>query len=99
VSDDGRGISPTFLPYIFERFRQEDSSVTRESFGLGLGLSIAKHLVELHGGTIAASSRGPGHGATFVVELPGTVVEPGMSATVVAVTSEARPSRSLSAPA
>ena len=59
-----------FLPHVFERFRQQDSSTTRESPGLGLGLSIAKHLVELHGGTIGAFSDGEGTGATFVVEFP-----------------------------
>jgi signal transduction histidine kinase len=59
-----------FLPHIFERFRQQDASTTRESPGLGLGLSIAKHLVELHGGTISAFSDGAGTGARFVVELP-----------------------------
>jgi PAS domain S-box-containing protein len=70
VQDTGRGISASFLPHVFERFRQEDSSTTRESFGLGLGLSIAKHLVEVHGGSIAAHSDGPGRGATFSVRLP-----------------------------
>jgi hypothetical protein len=70
VQDTGRGISPDFLPHVFERFRQEDSSTTRETFGLGLGLSIAKHLVEVHGGSIAAYSDGPGLGATFCVRLP-----------------------------
>ncbi len=70
VQDTGRGISAEFLPYVFERFRQEDSSTTRETFGLGLGLSIAKHLVEVHGGSIAAYSDGPGLGATFCVRLP-----------------------------
>jgi signal transduction histidine kinase/DNA-binding response OmpR family regulator len=70
VGDNGRGISPAFLPHVFERFRQEDASSTRETFGLGLGLSIAKQLVELHGGTIAAHSDGDGKGATFVVQLP-----------------------------
>jgi signal transduction histidine kinase len=70
VQDNGRGISASFLPHVFERFRQEDSSPTRESFGLGLGLSIAKHLVEVHGGSIAAHSDGPGRGATFSVRLP-----------------------------
>jgi PAS domain S-box-containing protein len=70
IQDTGRGISPTFLPHVFQRFRQQDSSTTRESFGLGLGLSIAKHLVELHGGTISAFSPGEGQGATFVVQLP-----------------------------
>jgi signal transduction histidine kinase len=70
VADTGCGISPAFLPHVFERFRQEDPSSTRQSPGLGLGLSIARHLAELHGGTIRASSAGPGHGATFVLELP-----------------------------
>jgi PAS domain S-box-containing protein len=70
VSDTGRGIAPSFLPHVFERFRQEDASATRESFGLGLGLSIARHLVELHGGSIDASSQGLGTGATFSVHLP-----------------------------
>jgi signal transduction histidine kinase/DNA-binding response OmpR family regulator len=70
VKDDGRGISPEFLPHVFERFRQQDGSTTRSAFGLGLGLSIAKHLVELHGGTIAAHSAGPDQGATFVAKIP-----------------------------
>ena len=70
VRDTGRGISASFLPHVFERFRQENSSTTRESSGLGLGLSIAKHLVEVHGGSIAAHSDGPGCGATFSVRLP-----------------------------
>jgi PAS domain S-box-containing protein len=70
VEDSGPGIVREFLPHIFERFRQQDASTTRESPGLGLGLSIAKHLVELHGGTISAFSEGEGTGARFVVELP-----------------------------
>jgi PAS domain S-box-containing protein len=70
VEDNGLGILREFLPHIFERFRQQDSSSTRESPGLGLGLSIARHLVELHGGTINAFSDGAGTGASFVVELP-----------------------------
>ena len=70
IEDSGHGISREFLPHVFERFRQQDSSTTRESPGLGLGLSIAKHLIELHGGTIRAFSEGPGTGATFTVELP-----------------------------
>jgi signal transduction histidine kinase len=70
VRDDGCGISHEFLPHVFERFRQQDSSTTRESSGLGLGLSIARHLAELHGGTIRVSSGGRGAGATFNVELP-----------------------------
>src|SRR5262245_15447404 len=70
VVDTGRGISPSFLPHVFERFRQQDASSTRATFGLGLGLSIAKQLVELHGGTISAHSDGEGLGAQFVVRLP-----------------------------
>jgi PAS domain S-box-containing protein len=70
VDDSGQGISAAFLPYVFERFRQEDSSTTRRTSGLGIGLSIARHIVELHGGTITAASGGEGCGAQFVVELP-----------------------------
>jgi PAS domain S-box-containing protein len=70
VSDTGIGIDPDFLPHIFERFRQADSGTTRERGGLGLGLAIARHLIELHGGTIHAASAGPGTGATFRVSLP-----------------------------
>ena len=70
VTDSGQGIEPEFLPYIFERFRQADSKTTRQFGGLGLGLAIARQLVELHGGTIAVRSPGPGQGATFMVELP-----------------------------
>ncbi|EGK83830.1 signal transduction histidine kinase with CheB and CheR activity [Microcoleus vaginatus FGP-2] len=70
VSDTGKGIHPNFLPYVFERFRQADSSYSRRDAGLGLGLSIARHLVELHGGTVSAESSGEGQGATFTVRLP-----------------------------
>jgi len=70
VQDTGQGIAPAFLPHVFERFRQQDSSYTRASFGLGLGLSIAKQIVELHGGTIEARSNGENQGATFVVRVP-----------------------------
>lgn len=70
VSDTGRGIAPEFLPHVFERFRQENSSTTRSYGGLGLGLAIVRHLVELHGGTIQVSSPGEGMGATFTVQLP-----------------------------
>jgi PAS domain S-box-containing protein len=70
VSDTGEGIEPEFLPFVFERFRQADSSTTRKYFGLGLGLAITKNLVELHGGKIHARSAGIGKGSTFVVSLP-----------------------------
>jgi PAS domain S-box-containing protein len=73
IRDTGRGIAVDFLPHVFERFRQEDSSPTREFFGLGLGLSISKHLVEAHGGTIEAHSDGHNRGATFTVKLPAGV--------------------------
>ena len=70
ISDNGEGIAPEFLPHVFDRFRQGDQTTTRAFGGLGLGLSIVKHLVELHGGTVRAASEGRGHGTTFVVELP-----------------------------
>jgi signal transduction histidine kinase len=70
VTDTGRGFDAAFAPHVFEPFRQADSSTRREHGGLGLGLSIARHLVELHGGTITAASDGPGRGATFTVTLP-----------------------------
>jgi signal transduction histidine kinase len=70
VSDTGKGISPAFLPYVFDRFRQAETMVSRTASGLGLGLSIARHLVELHGGVIEASSEGEGRGATFTVTFP-----------------------------
>lgn len=70
VSDTGKGISADFLPYVFDRFRQADSTSQRSYKGLGLGLAIARHLVELHGGTIQAESQGEGQGATFTLNLP-----------------------------
>ncbi|MBE9230662.1 PAS domain-containing protein [Cuspidothrix issatschenkoi LEGE 03284] len=70
VKDTGKGISPDFLPYVFERFRQADGSRTKSNPGLGLGLAIVRHLVELHGGTMAVSSPGEGQGTTFTVRLP-----------------------------
>ena len=70
VADTGPGISPEFLPYVFDRFRQADSTSTRQHGGLGLGLAIARHLIEIHGGTIEVRSGGEGTGATFTVKLP-----------------------------
>ncbi|PSB26771.1 hypothetical protein C7B69_11330 [filamentous cyanobacterium Phorm 46] len=70
IRDTGKGIHPDFLPHVFERFRQADSSYSRKDSGLGLGLSIVSHLVELHGGTVDADSSGEGQGATFTVRLP-----------------------------
>jgi signal transduction histidine kinase len=70
IKDTGKGIRPEFLPHLFEPFRQEDASTTRNHGGLGLGLSIARQLVRLHGGTISAHSDGEGTGATFIIELP-----------------------------
>jgi signal transduction histidine kinase/ActR/RegA family two-component response regulator len=70
VTDTGRGVDPELLPFIFDRFRQADSSTTRTHGGLGLGLALVKHLVELHGGTVVAQSDGGGKGATFIVKLP-----------------------------
>ena len=77
VADTGCGIAPDFLPFIFDRFRQADSSDTRGYQGLGLGLAIVRHLVEAHGGTVAAASEGPDRGARVVIELPLTA--PGAS--------------------
>jgi CheY-like chemotaxis protein len=70
VSDSGQGIDPSFLPFVFERFRQADASTTRRHGGLGLGLSIVKSLVEMHQGTVEAQSPGEGQGSTFIVCLP-----------------------------
>jgi PAS domain S-box-containing protein len=76
VADTGVGIAPDFLPHVFERFRQADASIARERGGLGLGLSIARQLTEMHGGTIEAASGGVGLGATFTVKLPLMSVQP-----------------------
>jgi signal transduction histidine kinase len=70
VSDTGQGIAPDFLPHVFDRFRQEDTSTTRQHGGLGLGLAIVRHVVEAHGGAVHAESRGPGRGARFTIRLP-----------------------------
>src|SRR5262249_25334293 len=70
VSDTGDGISADFLPYVFDRFRQAEGSISRKQGGLGLGLAVVRHLVELHGGSVRAESPGLGEGSTFTVDLP-----------------------------
>src|SRR5690242_12162242 len=70
IDDSGMGISPEFMPFVFDRFRQGDASLTRQYGGLGLGLAIVKQLVELHGGTVRAESSGAGMGSSFIVNLP-----------------------------
>jgi signal transduction histidine kinase/DNA-binding response OmpR family regulator len=75
ISDSGQGISPEFLPFVFDRFRQADSSSTRSHDGLGLGLAIVRHLAELHGGSVQAASEGKGKGATFTITLPCSLIE------------------------
>src|SRR5213078_2141468 len=70
ISDTGEGIPSEFLPHVFDPFRQADGSKTRRHGGLGLGLAIVRHLVELHGGTVYADSPGEGLGATFTIQLP-----------------------------
>jgi signal transduction histidine kinase/CheY-like chemotaxis protein len=91
VIDSGMGIDPQFLPHVFERFRQADSSKTRAHGGLGLGLAIARHLTEAHGGTVSAYSEGTGTGSTFIVRLP--IPAP---TTVVAAERRQRPSLAVS---
>ncbi len=76
VSDTGAGIRKDFLPFVFERFRQADAGPARKAGGLGLGLSIVRHLVEMHGGSVHADSAGPGQGSTFTVRLPIMIVQP-----------------------
>ena len=81
VADDGQGIAPDFLSSLFERFRQADATTTRKQGGLGLGLAIVRHIVEMHGGTVHAASAGEGLGATFRVRLPVMIVHPEVSET------------------
>ena len=77
VSDTGEGIEPDFLPHVFETFRQAEPTLNRRHGGLGLGLSIVRRLVELHGGYVTADSAGRGQGATFQVALPAAAVGAG----------------------
>ena len=86
VTDTGQGIAPALMPCLFERFRQADRSTTRAHGGLGIGLALVRELVELHGGTVEANSRGIGHGATFTVRFP---VPPDVSAPAPAPTPRA----------
>ncbi|MES1182610.1 MAG: ATP-binding protein [Myxococcales bacterium] len=79
VTDSGEGIEAEFLPYVFDRFRQADGGISRLRGGLGLGLAISRHLVELHGGTIVVASDGPGCGSTFTVRLPQAAAKPQVS--------------------
>jgi PAS domain S-box-containing protein len=83
VTDTGQGINADFLPYIFERFRQEDATSKRNQGGLGLGLAIVKHLVEMHGGTVSAQSEGERQGSSFVVRLPVAAMKPETEAMIV----------------
>ena len=90
VTDSGQGIPATFLPFVFDRFRQADSTSTRKHGGLGLGLAIARHLVEIHGGKVEATSDGVGKGSSFIVRLPlaGATAQPVAEAEAAAETKE-----------
>ena len=96
VVDTGQGISPDLLPHVFERFRQADDATTRRHTGLGLGLGIARYLVELHGGTLQAASPGVGQGATFTVRLP---IAAGAAEGLAAVRADPQPESSTASPA
>ncbi len=95
VTDDGVGIPTEFLPWVFEPFRQADASNTRRHGGLGLGLSIVKHLAEAHGGSISAFSAGEGRGSTFTVTLPARATSSDEVPAVASIASSVRPSQSL----
>ncbi|HYB70905.1 MAG TPA: ATP-binding protein, partial [Candidatus Bathyarchaeia archaeon] len=96
VADTGVGIKREFLPHVFERFRQAESSTNRSHGGLGLGLAIVRHLVELHGGSVAVESQGEGRGATFTVRLPVAVAAVPTEGTPAAVSTDAPVGRGLS---
>jgi signal transduction histidine kinase len=96
VADTGQGIGPDLLPHLFERFRQGDDATTRRHTGLGLGLGIARYLVELHGGTVQAASPGVGQGATFTVRLP---IAAGASEGLAAAQADPQPESSPAPPA
>jgi signal transduction histidine kinase/DNA-binding response OmpR family regulator len=91
VTDTGSGIDPKFLPCVFDRFRQADSSSTRSQGGLGIGLTIVRHIVELHGGTVRAESAGEGTGSTFTVTLPVATATQTPETAVLPLKSSARP--------
>jgi len=95
ITDTGQGIDPAFLPFVFDRFRQADSTSTRQHGGLGLGLAIARHLVEIHGGRISAASDGEGMGATFRLILPviGSLAKPVMPPHGAEPVAEPRPAQ------
>jgi CheY-like chemotaxis protein len=91
VADNGVGIAPEFVPYVFDSFRHFDPKLTRPHAGLGIGLSIAKHLVDLHGGSIEAHSGGPGKGATFTLRLPvSPIISTTVGVTKVSATTDSR---------
>jgi signal transduction histidine kinase/DNA-binding response OmpR family regulator len=94
VSDTGQGIAPNVLPYVFERFQQGDSTSTRRHTGLGLGLALVRHLVELHGGTVEATSPGVGGGATFTVKLPVAITRPGAAGSAGTALARVHPTAS-----